>query len=92
MESAYCMATEEVGSEFRSWGVEGHAMRIEYAVAALEEVCANAVDGLFRFRHGGMEVGGVLFGTAAGDQVRILTYRPTRVRARLWPPVRPFGA
>lgn len=70
------MATENVGDEFRSWGVEGHAMQIEYAVAALEEVCANAVDGLFRFRHGGMEVGGVLFGTAAGDRVRILTYRP----------------
>jgi proteasome lid subunit RPN8/RPN11 len=70
------MATENVGSGFRSWGVEGHAIQIEYAVPALEEVCANAVDGLFRFRHGGMEVGGVLFGTAAGDRVRILTYRP----------------
>ncbi len=70
------MATENVGSEFRSWGVEGHAIEIEYAVAALEEVCAHAVDGLFRFRHGGMEVGGVLFGTADGDRIRVLTYRP----------------
>ncbi len=70
------MATENVGSEFRSWGVEGHAIEIEYAVAALEEVCASAVDGLFRFRHGGMEVGGVLFGTADGDRIRVLTYRP----------------
>jgi hypothetical protein len=70
------MATENAGSGFRSWGVEGHAIQIEYAVPALEEVCANAVDGLFRFRHGGMEVGGVLFGTAAGGRVRILTYRP----------------
>jgi len=70
------MATENVDSEFRAWGVEGHAIEIEYAVAALEEVCAHAVDGLFRFRHGGMEVGGVLFGTADGDRIRILTYRP----------------
>jgi proteasome lid subunit RPN8/RPN11 len=70
------MAAENVDSEFRSWGVEGHAIEIEFAVAALEEVCANAVDGLFRFRHGGMEVGGVLFGTADGDRIRILTYRP----------------
>ncbi len=70
------MATENVDSEFRSWGVEGHAIEIEYAVAALEEVCAQAVDGLFRFRHGGMEVGGVLFGTADGDRIRILAYRP----------------
>ncbi len=70
------MATENVGSEFRSWSVEGHAIEIEYAVAALEEVCAQAVDGLFRFRHGGMEVGGVLYGTADGDRIRILSYRP----------------
>jgi len=70
------MATENVGTEFGSWSVEGHAIEIEYAVAALEEVCAHAVDGLFRFRHGGMEVGGVLFGTADGDRIRVLTYRP----------------
>ena len=70
------MATENADSEFRSWSVEGHAIEIEYAVAALEEVCAEAVDGLFRFRHGGMEVGGVLFGTADGDRIRVLTYRP----------------
>jgi proteasome lid subunit RPN8/RPN11 len=70
------MATENEDSEFRSWSVEGHAIEIEYAVAALEEVCAQAVDGLFRFRHGGMEVGGVLYGTADGDRIRILSYRP----------------
>ena len=70
------MPTENAGNEFGSWSVEGHAIEIEYAVAALEEVCAHAVDGLFRFRHGGMEVGGVLFGTADGDRIRVLTYRP----------------
>jgi proteasome lid subunit RPN8/RPN11 len=70
------MATDNEGSEFRSWGVEGHPIEIEYAVEAIEEVCANAVDGLFRLRHGGMEVGGVLFGKADGDRIRILTYRP----------------
>ncbi len=70
------MATADVHSEYRCWSVEGHAIRIEYAVPALEEICAIAIDGLFQFRHGGMEVGGVLYGTAAGDQVRIQAYRP----------------
>jgi proteasome lid subunit RPN8/RPN11 len=79
------MAAENIDSEVRSWGVEGHAIEIEYAVAALEEVCANAVDGLFRFRHGGMEVGGVLFGTADGDRIRILTYRPLDCEHALGP-------
>ncbi len=70
------MSTGEVRREFRSWSVENHAIRIEYAVPALEEVSAEGVDGLYRFRHGGMEVGGVLFGTAAGDRVRVVTFRP----------------
>lgn len=72
------METAGRSGQFRSWGVEDHAIRIEYAVPALEEICANAVDGLLSFRHGGMEVGGVLFGTAAGDRVRIVTYRPLK--------------
>jgi proteasome lid subunit RPN8/RPN11 len=70
------MANGTADDQYGAWSVEGHAMEIEYAVPAIEEVCAHAVDGLFRFRHGGMEVGGVLFGTAAGDRVRIVTYRP----------------
>ena len=79
------MATENVDSGFRSWAVDGHAIQIEYAVPVMEEVCANAVDGLFRFRHGGMEVGGVLFGTAAGGRIRILTYRPLECEHALGP-------
>ncbi|MGE5646035.1 MAG: hypothetical protein ACM336_09615 [Acidobacteriota bacterium] len=70
------MAAADVQTDFGSWGVDGHAIRIEYAVPVLEQICADAVDGLFRFRHGGIEIGGVLFGEAEGDRVRILAYRP----------------
>ena len=70
------MAVADAHREFGSWSVEDHAIRIEYAVDALEEVCANAVDGQYQFRHGGMEVGGVLYGRAAGDLIRIVAYRP----------------
>lgn len=70
------MAVGHVHSERRTWSVEDHAIRIEYSVEVLEEICADAVDGLYRFRHGGMEIGGVLFGEAAGDLIRLLAYRP----------------
>jgi proteasome lid subunit RPN8/RPN11 len=70
------MAVADLQADFDSWSAEGHALRIEYAVSVLEEICADAVDGLYRFRHGGIEVGGVLFGEADGDRVRVLAYRP----------------
>jgi proteasome lid subunit RPN8/RPN11 len=70
------MAVGHVHPEVRTWSAEGHAIQIEYSVDVLEEICADAVDGLYRFRHGGMEIGGVLFGEADGDLIRILAYRP----------------
>ena len=56
--------------------VEGLPVRIEYALPVLEEICAIAVDGLYRFRHGGMEVGGVLYGTADSGVTSITDFRP----------------
>jgi proteasome lid subunit RPN8/RPN11 len=56
--------------------VEGLPVRIEYALPVVEEICAIAVDGLYRFRHGGMEVGGVLFGTIGGGLTTITAFRP----------------
>ncbi|HEX8984291.1 MAG TPA: hypothetical protein VF767_02630 [Bryobacteraceae bacterium] len=61
---------------FGYWTPDGGAPRIEYALAVMEEICARAVEGLYRFRHGGVEVGGVLFGEAEGEVVRILAFRP----------------
>jgi proteasome lid subunit RPN8/RPN11 len=68
--------SEAVTDDTRVWEVEGHPIRIEYSAAALEAVRAAAVDGFCRFPRGGIEVGGVLFGTAAGDRVRIAATRP----------------
>ncbi len=70
------MSAARAHTDFNSWSVEGHSPRIEYAVPILEEICADAVDGLYRFRHGGVEIGGVLFGEADGGLVRISAYRP----------------
>ena len=70
------MAVSRADIEFGSWTPDGGTPRIEYALAVMEEICANAVEGLYRFRHGGVEVGGVLFGEADGEVVRILAFRP----------------
>ncbi len=70
------MATSEPQTKFHYWPVEGLPVQVEFTLAVLEEVAATAVDGLYRFRHGGMEVGGVLYGTAEQGVVRITAFRP----------------
>ncbi len=69
------MSLAEIEPEYGVWSIEGLPLRIEYLVPVLEEISAIAVDGLYRFRHGGMEVGGVLFGTVQRGVVRITAFR-----------------
>jgi proteasome lid subunit RPN8/RPN11 len=57
------------------WSVSGHSLSIEYLPTILEEIRAYATDGFNRIRHGGIEVGGVLFGIRSGDRILILTWR-----------------
>jgi proteasome lid subunit RPN8/RPN11 len=63
-------------SESSVWSVSGHALSIEYLPILLDEIRAYAMDGLNRIRHGGVEVGGVLYGVRDGDRIRILGWRP----------------
>jgi len=68
--------TPVVASEFECWKTERHPVTIEYAGAVLEEIRVAAVDGYQRMRHGGVEVGGVLFGEHRNGVLRILAARP----------------
>ncbi|MCC6861771.1 MAG: hypothetical protein IT158_24585 [Bryobacterales bacterium] len=70
------MATAQAVPETGFWSTPEFPYSIEYSFAALEGIRAAAVDGLLRLRHGGIEVGGVLFGRREGESLRILTYRP----------------
>ena len=58
------------------WRVEGLPLRIDYSTPVVEDICALAVEGLTRLRRGGVEVGGILFGTRRGPEVQILAHRP----------------
>jgi hypothetical protein len=56
-----------------TWTAEGHS--IEYLNCVLEQIRLESVKGVTLLRHGGVEVGGVLFGSREGDQVRIAASR-----------------
>ncbi len=65
-----------VAPEFGVWEVPGHSVRIEYSDAVMQQIRMEAVEGFHLVPHGGVEIGGILFGTHQGGRVRILARRP----------------
>ena len=61
--------------ELDVWQADGCAVRIAYSRAVMEELRLAAVDGFHRLAHGGVEIGGVLFGVRDPDGVKILAHR-----------------
>jgi proteasome lid subunit RPN8/RPN11 len=58
-----------------SWNAPG-APVIEFDRQIMEDIRLAAVEGFLRIRHGGVEVGGVLFGTHVDGRIRIVAHRP----------------
>jgi len=63
----------DVGSDL--WEAEGFATRIEYARAVIEELGIAATEGFNRLSHGGVEIGGVLFGVRTPYSIEICAQR-----------------
>jgi hypothetical protein len=62
--------------EFESWSVPQIPLMIEYAPHVLEEIRVAATDELRQLSRGGIETGGVLFGTRGASSIRITSWRP----------------
>jgi len=62
--------------EFVSWNAPEVAWTIEYPLEVMDEIRAFACDELSQLSHGGVEVGGVMYGSRRPDAIRILTWRP----------------
>ncbi len=62
-------------AELDLWQAAGCAVRIEYSRAVMEQLRLDAVDGFHRLAHGGVEIGGVLFGVRDAGAVKILAHR-----------------
>jgi len=70
------MTSTALAPKLVEWNAPGHCFRIEYSLAVLEEIRAAAVEGYHCVPHGGVETGGILFGTHAENLVRIVAWRP----------------
>jgi proteasome lid subunit RPN8/RPN11 len=70
------MTGTAVAPKFATWSAPGHSFRIEYSGAVLEQIRQIAVEAYHRVPHGGVETGGILFGTQLKNAVRIKAWRP----------------
>jgi hypothetical protein len=71
------MSQPPAGIMLKTWETPQCPFSIEYAPAVMEQIRQAAMDAFFSLR-GGVEIGGVLFGSVSADEssVRILAFRP----------------
>jgi proteasome lid subunit RPN8/RPN11 len=62
-------------TNFGSWAVAESPLTIEYSLVVIEEIRHAVSEGFQRLSRGGLEVGGVLYGTHEGSTVRIQAVR-----------------
>src|SRR5258708_7456997 len=75
--SSFTPVTEQAAEFiFGSWSTPEIQLTIEYPLEVMDEIRAAVCDGLQQLSHGGLEVGGVLFGARRENTLRILTWRP----------------
>jgi proteasome lid subunit RPN8/RPN11 len=62
--------------KFGSWSVAESPITVEYSLVVIEEIRHEVAEGYQRLSRGGIEVGGVLYGTRDGRTLRVLAIRP----------------
>jgi len=63
-------------TRFGSWNVAESPVTIEYSLVVIEEIRSLVAEGFQKLSRGGVEVGGVLYGSRDGRTLRILAMRP----------------
>jgi proteasome lid subunit RPN8/RPN11 len=62
-------------AKFGAWMVPESPVDVEYSLAVIDEIRQVVMDGFQRLQRGGIEVGGVLYGTLEGRIVRVMAMR-----------------
>jgi hypothetical protein len=63
-------------TSFGSWSAPESPVAIEYSLVVIEEIRQEVSEGFQRLSRGGMEVGGLLYGSRDGRTVKIQAMRP----------------
>ena len=70
------MSIAESRSEYATWAHPETGQSVQYSIPVLQEIEFLVNDGYRRIPHGGVETGGLLFGTADEATVRIDGFKP----------------
>jgi len=62
-------------TKFGTWSPPGAPLHVEYSLVAIEEIRQAVSEGFQKFSRGGIEVGGVLYGTHENGVTRIFAVR-----------------
>ena len=60
---------------FGTWTVPASPVDIEYSMVVIDEIRQAVTEGFQRLSRGGIEVGGILYGTVEGRRLRIMAVR-----------------
>jgi proteasome lid subunit RPN8/RPN11 len=63
-------------ARFGSWSAAESPVTIEYSLVVIEEIRHEVSEGFQKLSRGGVEVGGLLYGTRDGRTVRLMAMRP----------------
>lgn len=63
-------------ARYGSWSAAESPVTIEYSLVVIEEIRHEVSEGFQKLSRGGVEVGGLLYGTREGRTVRIMAMRP----------------
>lgn len=63
-------------SSLSTWSAPGSPISLDDAASVLDQIQVYVLEGFQRLSHGGMEVGGVLFGSRDGAHISLRAWRP----------------
>src|SRR5579883_2978017 len=70
------MSEARATSPFGTWAVAQSPVKIDYSLVVIEEIRHEVLEGFQRLSRGGVEVGGILYGTHDGTTTTIQAMRP----------------
>jgi proteasome lid subunit RPN8/RPN11 len=79
------MATIGLSDDGLLEAASGSGSLVRFASSVLEQIRLEALDKFLSIPRGGLEIGGVLFGTIAGSEVRVLALRALAIEYRSGP-------
>ncbi len=75
----------EATNEYGTWSAQRDSLRVEYSLPLFHEIDFAVSESYRRIPHGGIEMGGLLFGRAEPGRVRIDLFRPIHCEHALGP-------